>query len=556
MIPAKRKITGVMRFSLGLRGEIILNITFIMITAVFIIGVLMLKMAEKGVLQQKAKSGMTIVETVKYSLKKAHRVGLTLGDLVLREELLGLILALTKGEIQNHIAIVDRNAVVVAATRGKSIGDKLDDQYLQKALLKQEVSARINRKGGVLSLGWEGEMIINAPLYGQRGMLIGAVRLKMPLQDLTKSVIQSQKLIVLFLLIDSLVLVIFGIFLISRNILRPIQRMVQATEAISQGDFEARVSEESSNEIGKLARAFNRMSERLQDSRKQMEEQLRSLEEANLALQTAQQAIIRSERLASLGRLSAGVAHEIGNPIGAILGYIELLIRDVGTEEEKKDCLRRINEETQRIHRIIRGLLDFSRPSLHRKVAVDLNHLVEDSLALFLGQKGVKEVRVQTDLQEGLSQIEADPDRIKQVLVNLFINSLDAMDGSGVLTIRTEEASYNGETFLEGGPNLVFFPTPLKFEAGCPLLRIIVTDTGSGIKQEDLSNIFEPFFTTKEPGKGTGLGLAVSSSIIASYGGHLAVRSEAGRGTDVTILLPRGGDRGDKDGVKEDPYRR
>ncbi len=528
------------RFSLGLRGEIILNIVFIMVAAIFLIGVLMLKIAEKGVLQQMANGGLTIVDAIQYTIKRVHRAGQTIGDPALQGELQRLILSFSRGEVQRHIFIVDRNGIVVAETQGKSIGTHLDDQNLQRTIDSGEVMAKLDRKGGFLTLGWEGDLVLNAPLYGQNEELLGAVRLKLPLHDLTKTLVQSQRVILLYILLDSLILVIFGIYLISRSVLRPIRRMVQATEAISQGHFETRVSEESSNEIGKLARAFNRMSERLQGSRKQMEQQLRSLEEANLALKEAQQAIIRSERLASLGRLAAGIAHEIGNPIGAILGYTELLIKGVGDEEESKDCLRRINDETQRIHRIIRGLLDFSRPSLQRKVAVDVNRIVEDSLALLLGQKGVKEVRVETDLQERLPQIEADPDRIKQVLVNLILNSLDAMDGRGALTIRTEEARHNGESFREGGLGIVLFPTPLKFEPGCSLLRIIIQDTGSGIRTEDLSSIFEPFFTTKEPGKGTGLGLAVSSSIVESYGGHLVVRSEVGKGTEVTILFPLG----------------
>jgi len=267
------------------------------------------------------------------------------------------------------------------------------------------------------------------------------------------------------------------------------------------------------------------MLKRIADHKDRLEAHVRSLETANLELKEAREEVLRSEKLSSLGRLAAGVAHEVGNPIGAILGYTNLLKDHVSDNEVATDYLKRIEKEVTRTDTIVRELLDFSRPSPSEPVRVDVNDLIRESTGFLAHQKLMESIEIETALDQGVGVAWADADQLKQVLVNLMLNAGDAMEGGGALTITSRRISLRRKEVDSDEP-------PREH------VQISVTDTGKGIAPSELNKIFDPFYTTKPPGKGTGLGLAISLRIIESFNGSIHVESIEGEGSTFTIELP------------------
>jgi hypothetical protein len=284
---------------------------------------------------------------------------------------------------------------------------------------------------------------------------------------------------------------------------------------------------------------------------------LESIESANKQLKQAQEELIRTEKLASIGRFAAGVAHEVGNPLGAILGYTGILKKGRIEPEETKDYLKRIEDEIERINKIVRELLDFARPSKFEIREVEINKVIENTLSLLSYQKDFKNIETQLDLQPDLPQIKGDESQLSQVFINIILNAVDAMPNGGKLQIQTGGyiVDYFNDDFSQRYPprrksdpvesdySSIRKPNPLptlstKFSKGDQLVKVRISDTGSGIKKEDLENIFDPFFTTKAPDKGTGLGLSISLKIVESLGGEIRVESEEEKGTTFEIYFP------------------
>jgi signal transduction histidine kinase len=252
-----------------------------------------------------------------------------------------------------------------------------------------------------------------------------------------------------------------------------------------------------------------------------------SLERANTELKKAQAEIVRAEKLASVGRLSAGIAHEIGNPIGIVAGYLELMKKNDITDDERIEYLDRAENEIERISTIIRQLLDISRPSPDGSRMVSVHALIREMTSVLKMQPFTSHVRLSIDLSAPNDNVTADPNQLRQVFLNLIINAADAIsskgpDASGDLIISTENATAAGRDCSDS----------------TDWLHIHFRDNGIGIPEETQANIFDPFFTTKDPGKGTGLGLSVSFMIIGSAGGRMNVASEVEKGTMMTISLP------------------
>jgi len=277
------------------------------------------------------------------------------------------------------------------------------------------------------------------------------------------------------------------------------------------------------NEMGHLSMSLNSMLKRLAENKEQMEAQIQSLEEANNELKEARDVVLRSEKLSCLGRLAAGIAHEVGNPLGSILGYTGLLMDHVKQDPEARDYLERIESEISRISTIVRELLDYSRSSPGDPSPVDINALVSEAVSFFSHQKRIGGVNLETRLGERVGVAWADADQLKQVLINLLFNASDALDGPGHIAIHTRRQPLPQATA----------PNRLQTEH----IQIVVSDTGAGIPLSDQEKIFDPFFTTKPPGKGTGLGLAISRRIVESFGGSLDVESDEGKGSAFTVRL-------------------
>jgi two-component system NtrC family sensor kinase len=288
----------------------------------------------------------------------------------------------------------------------------------------------------------------------------------------------------------------------SDSIVKPVNNLAAVSCAISRGDFSVRVETQSTNEIGQLETTFNLMASSLQAR----DEEIGRLNRQHL---------MRSEKLASIGRLAAGIAHEINNPLTSVLTFSSLLLRKA--EDGQKEKLDIIVKETTRVREIVRRLLNFSRQTEPRKENCNINLVVESALSLTKNQLKAREntITVKKELGE-LPSLQLDPNQMLEVFVNIIINAIDAMAKGGELGIET------GLT------------------ADAKAVEIKISDTGYGISKENLEKVFDPFFTTKEVGKGTGLGLAVTYGIIDGHNGSIDVESEVGKGTMFVIRLPLG----------------
>lgn len=330
--------------------------------------------------------------------------------------------------------------------------------------------------------------------------------------------------------IDVAVLVLFGGFLLNRIVIAPIRRLASTSERIAAGDYATRAEGGAGSEVDQLAASFNKMVD--------------GILEAQERLRRSVQEVARAEKLATVGRLAAGVAHEVGSPLMAIRAYGEHLLRHRPGEKESEECLGKIIGETRKIEQIVQGLLSVASPGEGREGATDVNAVVRGTIEMVSFRNLFREVEVVLDCGE-VPRAAILEDRFRQVLLNLVLNAVDAMGGKGRLTVRTwtmEDWNPAAGKALQRratdppGMDAV----PLRSGAGRAGrgVAVSVTDTGGGIAAEDLPLVFDPFFTTKEPGKGTGLGLSVSRTIVDGAGGEIRVESEPGKGTTFTVVLP------------------
>jgi signal transduction histidine kinase len=367
-------------------------------------------------------------------------------------------------------------------------------------------------------------LTIAAPIY-DRDQCIAAARVPVRIDAVREGLRQTRLLVWFYLGLNVLVLVVFGNFLLSRIVIKPIKRLVKMADHFEESDLLSIRVKSEKNEIAHLTMALNRMVKRLSEHKERLEAHIRSLETANLALTQAKEEVLRSEKLSSLGRLAAGVAHEVGNPMGAVLGYTNLLMEHVTDDEKARDYLQRIETEVRRIDGIVRELLDFSRPKPSEPAPVDVNSLVSESASFLSYKKLMASIQVETRLEDGIGMVWADADQLKQVLVNLMLNAVDAIEGKGVLEIATRGPLPEKEETASEGSSRGF-------------VEIAVSDTGKGISTEDVNKIFDPFYTTKPPGEGTGLGLAISLRIVEAFGGTIHVESTEGEGSTFSVQLP------------------
>ena len=252
--------------------------------------------------------------------------------------------------------------------------------------------------------------------------------------------------------------------------------------------------------------AQRKTNEELEKANAELRRQISARKEAEFQL-------VHSAKLAAVGQLAAGVAHEINNPLGAIIGYAQLILEDSALSPTSKAQLERIIERAQGAAKVVRELKDVAGPADMPKASTDIKNVIESTLSLVEHQMGLANIAVVRNYGSGLPAIECDPDRIEQVFLNLILNARDAMTDGGTLTVSTDVLN-DGQDFA-----------------------VVVSDTGVGIATEDQARIFEPFYTAGKEG-GTGLGLSISNRIIEDHGGHIQVESEPGRGSRFTVWLP------------------
>jgi signal transduction histidine kinase len=309
----------------------------------------------------------------------------------------------------------------------------------------------------------------------------------------------------------------FGAAVLRGSLVRPLEQLAAAVRAIGAGDLAARAPVAGTREAAEVAQAVNAMTEALGRRSEALEKAVADLRESNRRLREARVGLDRAERLASVGRLAAGVAHEVGNPMGALLAFVDLAGRDPGLGTAGRQHLERALREGERVRAILRQLLDFSRPARGSSVPIDLARLCEETAALVRAQRRFAAIRIEVASEGSPPPALADPAAVSQILLNLLLNAADAL-GQGTpqprirVTVRPAAASLR-----EGDA-----------DAGAAALRrrsdaveCRVEDNGPGVPEEDRERIFDPFFTTKPPGEGTGLGLANALRFAEEYGGSL-----------------------------------
>ncbi len=534
--------------------EVILNITLLVIAAILLVGISMLKLNERNILNQKIEGSWFIVRSIQNTID--HMFKGEGNPSLAGPSLQGLVEMYAADERLKAVAIVDRDFSIAAHSRREMIGRDLETRQFKRAILGGESFYELKTDKGVLFDDYR-DLIVFSPL-SIGGKVVGGLMVDLPLADVMVSILESQRLVVLFIIIDSLVLIVFGSLLLSRVIVNPIKNLVNITGKIRDGDFDQKIDVTAKNEIGQLMQSFNQMAEKLGENKRRLEDHIHNLETTNKRLTRAQEDLLISEKLASIGRLAAGVAHEVGNPLGAILGYTKILQEGMDSREEGLNYLRRIETEIDRINQIVKGLLDFSRPTKFEIQELDVNVTIKNTISLLSHQKSFRQIETKLDLEPKLSPVMADESQLQQVLINLFLNAADAMPDGGTLSVKTDEMEVRGD--VEGELESIFprrrksdpdksdyshlrkfKPLPLiydRYSEGDRLIRINILDTGCGIKKGDLQKIFDPFFTTKPPDKGTGLGLSISLRIIEFFNGEMKVESQIGRGSVFTILLP------------------
>jgi two-component system NtrC family sensor kinase len=352
----------------------------------------------------------------------------------------------------------------------------------------------------------------------------------------------------LLLVLDVTVFVLLGRYLIDRLVVVPLRATVVTAEAIAAGDYARRAAAGDTREIAALNQALNRLTDQLLENQDKLAENVRSLDHTNRVLLATQRDLLQAEKMASIGRLAAGVAHEVGNPLGALLGYAAVLRRR-GVDPE---LLTGVEREARRIDTIVRGLLEYSRPTPALREPVEVNGSLKRVLELLEGQGKLSGVELRLALEDDLPPISADTHLIDQVFVNLIDNALAAMGGAGTLTLRSCAEDYQparpiperrgddppGVSYAHLRRTRYGTHRSAELEPGTPIVRVVVADTGTGIAPEHMEAVFDPFFTTRPPGEGTGLGLAIVAGTVADFGGRIEVSSAEGGGAVFTLSFP------------------
>jgi len=360
--------------------------------------------------------------------------------------------------------------------------------------------------------------IVYAP-WVVREERLGTIAAILPSNFVVSTEATSRNQFSLIFALATLAVIILG-YTLAQSIAGPILRLRTMAQAVAAGDLEQTSGLNRSDEIGDLAQAFDVMTARLQartsEANRLYEETVernRQLAEMYDRLQTAQQQLIQSEKLAAVGQLAAGIVHDVKNPLGVIKGMAEELMEDASEDPEIRQGLLVIRDNANRANLIVTDLLKFARQSTPTMQKRDMRETLEGCLRLtdYLIRKG--RVQVTTDFPSEAVWATYDPQQIEQVVINLIQNAVQAMPEGGQL--ETRMVDQGEEVLLE------------------------VTDTGKGIQPENLSRIFEPFFTTKPEGQGTGMGLAVTYGIVSRHGGQIDVRSQVGEGTTFSIRLPK-----------------
>jgi two-component system NtrC family sensor kinase len=484
--------------------------------ALIIIGVfayVILSTHQQQLISEVRRSAHQLSETVKNSTRY---------DMLLnqRESVHRIITTIGKQDGIKKVRIFNKDGAIIFSTDYLDVGQMVDKRaeacYVCHAAGHPLERLPISERTRIFQTPGHGRIlgIIN-PIYNEPSCwqsnchahestqkVLGVLDISMSLDDVDRDMQSSQGRLLLFGVVAIAAVSLMIYLLVNRIVLKPVNEIVAATRKVAAGDLQYMIALPKRDEIGILANSFNEMTKKLSEAQRQ---------------------VYQSQKLAAVGQLAAGVAHEINNPLTGVLSYGSFLLKRAEDKPEFKADLEVIVRETKRCREIVKGLLDFARQSPPEKHACDITEIVERAVRIVQTQLAAHRVELQKNLRTDLPKILADANQLQQVIVNLLLNANDAIGkGGGTITLATNFEMNGGTT-----------------ETQAKGVEISVSDTGCGIPAANLQRIFDPFFSTKGP-KGTGLGLAVAWGIIEEHNGRIEVESEVGRGTAFRVLLPIG----------------
>lgn len=369
----------------------------------------------------------------------------------------------------------------------------------------------------------------NAPCHshpaGQR--VLGVIDANLSLAAVDKQAAEHKAHLMIYTVAAALVVSLLSAVFIWVVVYRPVKALILGTHRVAGGELEYRLPVRSDDELGDLAASFNKMTADLESAHSEITAWAHTLEERverkTQELARAHKSLVASEKMASIGKLAATVAHEVNNPLFGILTYTRLTLKELDKcdipaqpKAEMAEQLRIIERESRRCGEIMRNLLTFARQAPSHRDLSEINTIIDRAVVLVRHKVELQNIEFSQTLEADIPAISCDPGQIQQVILILLVNATEAMPNGGRLEISSQ------------------------FDAGAESVRVRVRDSGCGIPDEVLPQIFEPFFTTKEDQQRTGLGLAVAHSIVEQHGGEIAVRSRQGEGTEFTLTLPVG----------------
>lgn len=512
----------------SLTGKLIIAIGTLMVTGSAIFWYFLIQRQEKELLGYAVKYGSSFIDHVK---KNTRNEMLAFRPLLVQQtlEVLG------SGEGVINVRILDVKGRIAYSSIKERKGVLLNKNEAPCISCHSKPSGRSEMPLWAINRGKEGYRMLtivrpihNEPacytsschIHPKKQKILGFVQADLSLSILDETV-KKQKIAITAFLIGFICLLSAVLCTVLWKIVSvPLSILTHAMKRVAAGELDHVVEIKTKDEIGELAKAFNIMTADLSIAKKELIEWGTTLEKKvekkTEETRKAQTQLVHSEKLASLGRMAAGVAHEINSPLTGIVTFGHLLQKKFSEGSEERQDIDVIIEQANRCSNIIKGLLGFARAASVEKGLVNLNDVINSSLNMVRHKADFFNVKIVLNLDETLQHIMANASQIQQVFLNMIINADDAMEGKGIFTITTQKVIDNGKPFAE----------------------VIFTDTGQGISEESLPKLFEPFFTTKPVGKGTGLGLAVSHGIIQDHGGKILVRSKLREGTSFFVRLP------------------